>query len=60
MPSILSIARVLKRVGQARRELGGFGSFSDLDVIRGIGPKKLEALRVYVFVDPVKNPVVPP
>ena len=48
------------RMVEARREQGGFRSFSDLAAIRGIGPKKLEALRVYVFVDPVKNPVAPP
>lgn len=48
------------RIVEARRELGGFGSFSDLGAIKGIGPKKLQALRVYLFVDPVKNPVAPP
>ncbi len=47
------------RIVEARRELGGFGSFTDLDAIKGIGPKKLEALRVYLFVDPVKNPAAP-
>jgi competence ComEA-like helix-hairpin-helix protein len=43
------------RIIEARREQGGFGSFSDLAAVRGIGPRKLEALRVYLFVDPVKN-----
>ena len=48
------------RIVEVRRELGGFGSFSDIGAIKGIGPKKLEALRVYLFVDPVKNPAAPP
>jgi competence ComEA-like helix-hairpin-helix protein len=43
------------RIIEARRERGGFGSLSDLAAVRGIGPKKLEALRLYLFVDPVKN-----
>jgi len=48
------------RIVEVRRELGGFGSFSDIGAIKGIGPKKLEVLRVYLFVDPVKNPARPP
>jgi len=49
-----------ERIVAIRRERGGFRSFSDLDQVRGIGPRKLEALRMYLFVDPVKNPVEPP
>jgi hypothetical protein len=48
------------RIVESRRQLDGFASFSQLAEIRGIGPKKLEALRVYLFVDPVKNQVAPP
>ena len=48
------------RIVEVRRELGGFGSFSDMGAIKGIGPKKLDALRIYLFVDPVKNPAGPP
>jgi hypothetical protein len=48
------------RIVEKRRELGGFGSFADLAAIRGVGPKKLGALRTYLFVDPAKNPSVPP
>jgi hypothetical protein len=49
-----------ERIVEVRGVQGGFRSFSDLDSIRGIGPRKLGALRVYLFVDPVKNPPAPP
>jgi competence ComEA-like helix-hairpin-helix protein len=49
-----------ERIVTAREERGGFRSFVDLDSIRGIGPCKLEALRLYLFVDPAKNPAAPP
>jgi hypothetical protein len=48
------------RIVAVRGELGGFRSFFDLGAIKGIGPRKLEALRVYLFVDPVKYPAAPP
>jgi competence protein ComEA len=49
-----------ERIVAARGEQGGFRSFDDLGSVRGVGPRKLEALRVYLFVDPVKNPSAPP
>jgi competence ComEA-like helix-hairpin-helix protein len=49
-----------ERIVTVREERGGFRSFSDLDSVRGIGPRKIKALRVYLFVDPVKNPAAPP
>jgi competence ComEA-like helix-hairpin-helix protein len=49
-----------ERIVEVRGEQGGFRSFSDLDSVRGIGPRKIKALRVYLFVDPVKNPETPP
>lgn len=58
VPGIGSV--LANRIIEARRERGGFGSFSDLTAIKGIGPKKLEALRLYLFVDPVRNPSPPP
>lgn len=48
------------RIVAVRREFGGFRSFSDLDDVKGVGPRKLAALRAYLFVDPVKNPETPP
>ena len=45
-----------ERIVEVRGEQGGFRSFEDLGAIKGIGPKKLGALRLYLFVDPVKNP----
>ena len=58
---IPGIGQVLAgRIVAVRGEQGGFGSFADLKGVKGIGPKKLGALRVYLFVDPVKNPTAPP
>jgi len=48
------------RIVKVRREQGGFRSFSDLGAVKGIGPKKLQALRTYLFVDPAENPAEPP
>lgn len=48
------------RIVAVRGEQGGFRSFSDLGGVKGIGPGKLKALRLYLFVDPVKNPAPVP
>jgi hypothetical protein len=55
------IGQVLaERIIAVRGEQGGFRSFSDLSAVKGVGPRKLEALRLYLFVDPVKNPAPAP
>ena len=55
------IGQVLaERIVAVRGKQGGFQSFSELGAVKGIGPRKLKALSLYLFVDPVKNPSPPP
>jgi competence ComEA-like helix-hairpin-helix protein len=41
-----------QRIIEARDRAGGFSSLADLDAVKGIGPRTLEALRPHVRVGP--------
>lgn len=41
-----------QRIIEARDRAGGFASLEDLDAVKGIGPRTLEALRPHVRVGP--------
>jgi comEA protein len=50
-----------QKILQMRKSYGAFKSVNDLMAIRGIGPKRLEKMRMYLTVGKAKspNPAVP-
>jgi competence ComEA-like helix-hairpin-helix protein len=50
-----------QKILQMRKSYGAFKSVNDLMAIRGIGPKRLEKMRMYLTVGKLKsaNPTVP-